>query len=78
MSDELTEVARDIGARLFAMQAGLLAVIATHPNPQGLATALTNFEDAGLANMQYLPWSEDHISVYRASIQLLREKIPRT
>lgn len=38
--DDTKDVLRDLGARLFALQAGLMAVIRTHPNPQALSEAL--------------------------------------
>ena len=76
MSEEETLATfRDIGARIFALQAGLMAVIKIHPNPQDLADALTEAEDAGLANMLYL-WDESHLDVYRKTVRQLRDQIP--
>lgn len=76
MNEELIEVARELGARLFALQAGLIAVIKTHPDPKAFAAALQVAEDAGMSNMQYLPWSDEQIATYQRTVQVLREQIP--
>ena len=76
MSEEETLATfRDIGARLFALQAGLMAVIKTHPRPKELAAALLRSEDAGLANMLY-QWEDSHLNVYRNVVRQLRDQIP--
>lgn len=66
---------RELAARLFALQAALIAVIETHPEAQALDAALSAAEDAGLANMLYL-WPEEHLQVYRTTVQILRDRIP--
>lgn len=73
--EEALATFRDIGARLFALQAGLMAVIKTHPNPQALAAALAVTEDAGVSNMLYA-WEESHLDVYRNVVRQLRDQIP--
>lgn len=73
---EIAEIARDIGARLFALQAGLMAVIATHPNPKALRAALQEAEDAGMSNMLYV-WGDPQIAIYRDTIQTLAKQTPR-
>ncbi len=75
MNEELTEVARELGARIFALQAVLVAVIRTHPHPNLLAPALAAAEDAGLANMLYL-WPDEAMNTYRATVASLRGQIP--
>ena len=76
MNEELIEVARELGARLFALQAGLIAVIKAHPDPKSLAAALDVTEDAGMSSMLYLQWTDDQIATYRDSVQTLRQAIP--
>lgn len=75
MDEETTALARELGARIFALQAGLIAVIKTHPHPILLAPALAAAEDAGLANMLYL-WPDEAMNTYRATVASLRGQIP--
>ena len=72
MDKETTELARDIGARLMALQAGLSAVIRSHPDPKEFLHCLDQLEEGGLARMLNLPWSEDQISTYQDTIASLR------
>lgn len=76
MNEETTEAMRSLGARLFALQAGLMAVIKTHPHPRQLEQALTEAEDAGLANMLY-HWNDTHLDQYRRTLKALADQIPR-
>ena len=77
MNDEIEKLGRDLGARLFALQAGLLAVMSAHPQPQVLRQKLDAFEQGALASMLNLTWTDQQIAAYRRTVDQLREQIPR-
>lgn len=74
MNEEDFDTIRDVMARVFALQAALGAVIATHPNPAALRLALDREEDAGMANMLYR-WPDQPLDLYRECVQSLRSRI---
>jgi hypothetical protein len=72
MEKELADLFRDQAARIFALQAGLMAAFKTHPLPTALADALARCEDAGMSNMLY-QWEDGHLDLYRKTVQQLRD-----
>ncbi len=76
MDSEIESVLRATNARLFALQAGLMAVIRSHPHPEQLAQALNLMEEAGMSNMLYV-YPDEHVAAYRNTVQQLRDQIPR-
>lgn len=75
MEKEVKDMFRDLAARNFALQAGLIAVIQTHPHPQALKSAMIQAEDAGMSNMIY-KWEDQHLETYRKTVQQLSDQIP--
>lgn len=76
MNEEFLSTVRDINAHIFALQAGLMAVIQDHPEPKKLRLRLDALEEALLANMLNA-WPDDHIAIFQEDVKALRGKIPR-
>ena len=74
---EFIDAARDLGARLFALQAGLMAVMRIHPQPQALAKELDLCGQAAQSNMEALPWSEENLQTFHATMALLKSQTLR-
>lgn len=77
MDEETVDAIRDLASRHFALQAGVIALIRTHPNPQALLEELNRAESAGLSNLLTLPWQDHHVETFQSTVETLRMQIPR-
>lgn len=75
--DDTKDVLRDLGATLFALQAGLMAVIRTHPNPQALSEALDLTQEPPKAVMLGLAWPDSTLDKFDKTLEQLRGQIPQ-
>ena len=75
--NDTTGALRDLGARLFALQAGLMAVMRTHPNPQALSEALDLTQEPPKAVMLGLAWSDSTLEKFDKTLAQLRGQIPQ-
>ncbi len=75
--DDVENHIRSLGARLFALQAGLNALFTTHPDPVAAAAALDRYAEGGLANMLQTHMTDQHIATYQQTVAQLRAKTQR-
>jgi DNA-binding MurR/RpiR family transcriptional regulator len=73
--DDTKDALRDLGARVFALQAGLMAVMRTHPNPQELSAALDLIQEPPKAVMLGLTWSDSTLEKFDQTLKQLRDQI---
>jgi hypothetical protein len=75
MEEDTKAAVRRLSARMYALQAGVIALIQTHPEPQALHTAIDANAEDPLAILLNTQWPEADLKVFRSTIALLQSKI---
>jgi hypothetical protein len=77
MDEETKQAMRGLGARLFAIQAAVMAIARTHQNSAALLDALDEMQQAPLAMFLNLPWPEEDLDKFRQTLEQIRDQIQR-
>ena len=77
MDKETLGAFRDCMAQIFALQAMVNALVATHQNPQALSAAYAQFAASVSANVLSMAWEDEQVEYVEEQLKSYQNRLPR-